>query len=181
MDVSRRQLLTGMAALATYSALPGKPLWAALSGPARALAFENLHTGESLKLTYWEKGAYVPGALKEINHILRDYRNGEVARIDPTLLDVLVLIQQKLETKEAFQVISGYRSPITNAKLKKAGRGVATKSLHMEGKAIDIRVADKKLAYVHKAALGLKAGGVGYYAGSNFVHVDTGRVRQWVG
>lgn len=176
--LSRRQLLTGFAAMAAFAALPGAAK-ASLSNPARRLAFENLHTGERLAVTYWEKGAYIPGALKEINRILRDHRTNDVAAIDPKLLDSLVLLQSRLETKAQFQVISGYRSPASNAMLHERSGGVAKKSLHMQGKAIDIRVPGRELAMVRKAALTMGKGGVGYYPASDFVHVDTGKVRSW--
>lgn len=179
-SLTRRELLTGLAAMTAFAALPSAAR-ASFSQPARALSFENLHTGERLKLTYWEKGSYVPGALREINHVLRDHRNGKVAAIDPRLLDTLVLLQNRLETKTGFQVISGYRSPESNAKMHARSGGVAKHSLHMEGKAIDIRIPGKSLSNVHTAALSLQAGGVGYYPTSNFVHVDTGRVRKWGG
>ncbi|MBV8939584.1 MAG: DUF882 domain-containing protein [Alphaproteobacteria bacterium] len=176
--LSRRQLLTGMAAVAAFAALP-KMAHASLSGPPRMLAFENLHTGERLKITYWANGSYIPGALAEINHILRDYRNNAVKPIDLRLMDTLVLLQRRMESTAPFQVISGYRSPATNAMLHARSEGVATHSLHLEGKAIDIRLPGHALSDLHRAALALSAGGVGYYPKSDFVHVDTGRIRRW--
>jgi uncharacterized protein YcbK (DUF882 family) len=152
-------------------------------GCARRLAFDNLHTGERLSLEYWAKGAYIPDALSSINHLLRDFRTGDVHMIEPRLLDLLSMLQTKLDTSSPFAVISGYRSPTTNARLK-AGRehsGVAAKSLHMVGMAIDIRVAGRSLDTLHRTALALQAGGVGYYPQSDFVHVDVGRRRAWRG
>jgi len=146
----------------------------------RTLAFDCLHTGEKLKADYWVDGNYVPDALGHINHALRDFRTGQVHAIEPKLLDVLAQLGQKLETSAPFQVISGFRSPVTNAMLHETTSGVASNSLHMEGKAIDIRVAGQPLARLHVGALSLKAGGVGYYPDDNFVHVDVGRVRHWV-
>ena len=147
----------------------------------RAVAFNNLHTGEKLKVDYWVEGRYVPDALHEVNHVLRDYRNDEVHQIDPKLLDLLNHLHRRLDSAAPFQVISGYRSPQTNAMLHKRSHGVATHSLHMKGMAIDIRLPDRKLADLHNTALAMKAGGVGYYPKSDFVHVDVGRVRRWGG
>jgi uncharacterized protein YcbK (DUF882 family) len=146
---------------------------------ARSLSFLNLHTGERLKAEFWNSGAYVKDALTAVNHVLRDHRNGEVHTIEPKLLDLLSLLQRTVESKSEIQVISGYRSPASNAKMHARSRGVASKSLHMQGKAIDIRVGDVALSTLHKAALTLKVGGVGYYPGPDFIHVDVGRVRRW--
>lgn len=145
----------------------------------RALSFDNLHTGEKLKVDYWTDGAYVPDALATVNHFLRDYRNNEVHAIEPKLLDLLSLLHGKLDSSASFQVISGYRSPATNAMLHAESHGVAAKSLHMQGMAIDIRLADRALDVLHATARDLRLGGVGYYPASDFVHVDVGRVRYW--
>jgi len=147
----------------------------------RALAFDNLHTGEKLKIDYWVEGRYVPDALKNINHLLRDYRNGEVHVIEPKLLDALNLLHRRMGSNGPFEVISGYRSPATNAMLHERSSGVAAHSLHMKGMAIDIRLPDRNLADLHNAALAMQAGGVGYYPSLDFVHVDVGRVRRWGG
>ena len=164
------------------STVPGLATASALvNAPSRQVAFHNLHTGESLDAVYWEEGRYMSGALAEVNHVLRDYRSGDVHPIDPRLLDLLDSLSTRLETKGPFHVISGYRSPKTNAMLHARSSGVASKSLHMKGLAIDIRLADVDLARLHKAALSLRAGGVGYYPYEQFVHVDVGPVRQWGG
>lgn len=147
----------------------------------RRLAFANLHTGESLETAYWEGGAYLHDALAAVNHLLRDFRTGEVHVIDPSLLDLLVSLSGQTGVPAPYEVISGYRSPATNAMLHAESGQVASKSLHMEGKAIDIRVAGMDLDYLHGAALSLGAGGVGYYPASGFVHVDVGRARSWAG
>jgi len=186
--VSRRDFLGGLAALAGACAV-SSPAFAsipkfqasALVKPARFLAFDNLHTGETTKVTYWEKGGYVKGALAEINHILRDYRNGEVKNIDTALLDQLFILHNKLGSRSAFQVISGYRSPASNAMLHANSGQVAKKSMHLQGKAIDIRLSDCALSHLHNAALSMNAGGVGYYPESQFVHIDTGKIRTWGG
>lgn len=157
------------------------PRPAAANMSARGLAFDNLHTGEKLKVEYWAGGQYLPEALAEVNYLLRDFRSGEVHPIAPQLLDLLVLLRRRLETTEPVSVISGYRSSKTNAMLRgtKEHSGVASKSLHMQGMAIDLRIAGRSLDSVHRAALEQQRGGVGYYPSSDFVHVDVGRVRTW--
>lgn len=147
----------------------------------RSLAFDFLNTGEKLKVDYWVDGKYIPDALQAINHLFRDFRSGDVHAIDPKLLDLLNAINSRMENNTAIEVISGYRSPATNAKLHEHSNGVAKHSLHMEGKAADIRLGKKSLKDLHNAALKLKVGGVGFYPQSNFVHVDVGRVRSWQG
>ncbi|MGC1676924.1 MAG: DUF882 domain-containing protein [Candidatus Binataceae bacterium] len=148
---------------------------------ARSLSFNNLHTGERLHAVYWEHGKYLPGGLEQINYILRDYRRNEVKPIDPKLLDLLVALRMRLQTSASYEVISGYRSPITNAMLFNTTEGVSLHSMHVQGKAIDLHVPGRNLRTVRLAALSLHRGGVGYYPNSNFVHVDTGRVRWWMG
>ena len=147
----------------------------------RTLALENLHTGERLKVDYWVEGKYLPDALSSLNRALRDWRTGEVHAMEPKLLDLLDLLGKKLESNAGFQVICGYRSPVTNAMLQEKTSGVASNSLHMVGQAMDIRVADRGLDKLHDTALAMKVGGVGYYPSSNFVHVDVGAVRHWLG
>lgn len=175
--LKRRQLL------ASAVAFVAAPFAAAradiVENTVRSLSFRNLHTGENLTVEYWSDGAYEPDALAAINYVLRDYRNGEVHVIEPKLLDLLVALRRNLETAEPFEVISGYRSPATNAMLHAEHSGVAAKSLHMQGMAIDIRVPGRGLDSLHDTALAMRAGGVGYYPRDNFVHVDVGRVRRW--
>ena len=154
---------------------------APLDLPARQVALHNLHTGESLQATYWEDGQYVPQALAAVNKVLRDFRTGDEHMMDPGLIDLLNKLHGKVDSKGPFQVISGYRSPKTNAMLHEHSGGVASKSLHMQGMAIDIRVEGVALDHLHKAALDIGRGGVGFYPTSNFVHVDVGRVRKWNG
>lgn len=172
----RRAFLAGAASAMAFA----QPAFA-IAGGARSLTFDNLHTGERLAVDYWADGAYVPEALISINHMLRDFRTGDVHVIEPRLLDLLTVLRSRLETNSPLEVISGYRSPVTNASLRAEGEhsGVAVKSLHMQGMAIDIRVAGRSLDAVHKTALALQGGGVGYYPQSDFVHVDVGRVRTW--
>ncbi len=146
---------------------------------ARQLAFVNTHTGDSFNGAYWANGNYVQDAMTAINQVMRDHRSGEVHPIDPRLLDQLHSLKGAVEASAPFQIISGYRSPLTNAALHEGSNGVATRSLHMEGRAIDIRVRGIETTRLRDAALGMSAGGVGYYEASDFIHVDTGRVRHW--
>lgn len=177
--LSRRKFLKlGMLA----AALP-VPAFASqgLFAPERRLGFHSLHTGEKAELPYWVEGEYVPASLAEINHVLRDHRTGEVAAIDTQLLDLLHRVNAALGASQPFQVISGYRSPASNQMLASNSSGVATRSLHMQGKAIDVRLPGIPLADLRRVGLMLRGGGVGYYPGSNFVHLDVGRVRTWGG
>src|SRR5688572_17276289 len=137
----------------------------------RSLSFYNLHTSEKLKTVYWEQGTYIAPALAEINKLLRDHRTGDSYEMDPKLLDLICELRVRMDTIEPVHIISGYRSPATNAMLHAKSDGVATRSLHMDGKAIDLRIAGKNLSLLRKTALAIKAGGVGYYPSSNFVHV----------
>ena len=140
------------------------------------------HTREKMSIAYALNGQYQADALAKLNHLLRDFRTNEKKPIDPKLFDLLHELSATLGTDAPFHIISGYRSPVTNSMLRQRGgshTGVATQSLHMVGKAIDIRLPDVKLKNLREAAASLKRGGVGYYPSSNFVHVDTGRVRYW--
>ena len=183
--LNRRSFL-GYSALATAGALvPGRANAATAPAPRRAervLSFLHTHTGERLKVAYCCDGVYQPEALSQLNHLLRDFRVNEETAIDPRLFDLLSELGGTLDTDQPFHIISGYRSPRTNQMLRERGgahTGVASSSLHMVGKAIDIRIPGVKLDYLRGAAASLKLGGVGFYPSSNFVHVDTGRVRYW--
>ncbi len=147
----------------------------------KVLAFHNTHTGDQLNLTYFERGRYIKDALHEINHLFRDYHDGTVHPIDPALLDQLYDLKHTLEVRKPFHIVSGYRSPATNADLRKHSDGVAKNSLHMEGRAIDIRIEGLDTRRIRDAALAMRRGGVGYYDRSDFVHLDTGSVRTWTG
>lgn len=206
----RRRLLCGMAAAPVALALPAwahvsaarppegtdhplggtraKQVWGSFhpgQGPdtadVRRLEFVHLHTGERLKVAYFDAGQYVPEALQALNHLLRDFRTDEVAPIDPALFDVLHRLHEATGSRRPFEVISAYRSPKTNDMLRSRSphSGVARTSLHLRGQAIDIRLGDVALPHLREAALSLRAGGVGYYERSNFVHIDTGPVRHW--
>lgn len=180
-DMNRRQLLKAgvLATLVCLSPLP--VLGFGLSDyQDRSLSLSNTHTGEKLtEMIYWEKGLYLPEALNDINYLLRDHRTNEVHSIDPTTLDLMAAISRKVDARRPFEIISGYRSPSTNALLRKKSRSVAKKSYHVQGKAVDLRLPGIPLKVVRKAALDLRTGGVGYYPKSDFVHIDSGRVRSW--
>lgn len=179
--LGRRRVLgfgLGIAAMAVATPLQGALAALPQSG-TRTLALVNTHTNEKIMAAYWRDGVYDKGALRDINHVLRDHRTNEVADMDPSLLDLLVDLHRRTGSRKAYQIISGYRSPKTNAMLASANGGVAKRSLHMEAKAVDIRLYDVTLKDLRETALGMKAGGVGYYPKSDFVHVDTGRVRHW--
>ena len=174
----RRFLARGAAILA--SPLIGLPALArATPSPLRTLSFRHTHTGEALSLAYASGEAYLTGALARLDWFLRDFRTGESRPIDPRLLDQLHTLSGLTRTDCPYEVISAYRSPATNAMLQQRGKGVATYSLHLEGRAIDVRLADVPLSELRDAAASLRAGGVGFYPESQFVHLDTGRVRRW--
>ena len=145
----------------------------------RQLTFSHLHTGEKLRATYWADGEYIDSELQRVNYLMRDFRSDEVIDIDKKLLDVLFLLQQQTDSNSAYHIISAYRSPSTNARLRQRSKGVAKRSLHIEGKAIDIRLPGVELTHLRNAALQLNTGGVGYYPKPGFVHIDTGRPRFW--
>lgn len=147
----------------------------------KRIALKNLHTDEKLEVEFFRDGAYVPDALASINVLLRDYRTGERHAIDPSLMDYLVKVAHKAGADPAFSVISGYRSAQTNAHLREQSTGVAQHSLHIEGRAIDVRMTGIDCADLAAHALVLQRGGVGYYRASDFVHLDTGAFRTWKG
>ncbi len=147
--------------------------------PEKSLSFYNTHTQENLDICYYRQGHYRTKALTQINYILRDHRTNEIRPIDTRLLDLLHDISSGLQNRSPFHVISGYRSPASNAKLRSKCKKVAAFSLHMKGKAIDIRLPGCPTRRLREAALNLRRGGVGYYPRTNFAHVDIGRVRHW--
>lgn len=182
-----RQVAGAAGALLPAVATPPAAAFAG-AGPAaaglRALTLHHTHTGERIEQVYAQGEQYLPEALGALNHFLRDHYSGIVGRIDPGLFDLLHRVQQVLGAGDRpdarFEVISGYRSPATNQFLRKTrGGGVASRSLHLQGQAIDVRLTGVPLADLRDAALSLKAGGVGYYPREQFVHLDTGRVRRW--
>ena len=164
------RLITAIALVASFSAH---------SNEDRILEFFHTHTGESLRVVYYKQGEYDATALADIRVFLADWRDGKQHDLDPELLDVLWQIQQDIDTSNTWEIISAYRSPETNAMLNKKSSGVAKNSQHLIGKAIDVRLRGIDLKTLHETAMKLKLGGVGFYAESDFVHVDTGRVRYW--
>lgn len=180
--VSRRTLLQAGVLAAAALLLPGRAMasLAFAQIPEKTVSLYNIHTGESLtKAVYWAEGEFVPETLAEINFLLRDYRTGEVTEIEPQLYDLFFALRCKLGAAAPFHIISGYRSPATNARLRATSSGVARHSLHTQGKAADVRLPGVELKTLRKAAMALHRGGVGYYPDSEFVHIDTGRVRFW--
>ncbi len=146
----------------------------------RSLSLVHAHTKEKLNnIIYWRDGQYVEDALKKLNYFLRDHRTGDVPNYDPKVFDILYHLQKKIGNPNAFRVICGYRCQKTNEMLRARTKGVAKKSQHLKAKAIDIQLPGTPLKILRKHALDLKAGGVGYYEKSNFIHVDTGPVRCW--
>ncbi len=177
--LDRRQfLILGGAAVA--SSFVVSPVEAALRiKPERSLILTNIHTGETFKGPCWAEGRYIPRQLAALNKILRDHRTGDIHSMDPKVIDLLAALQHRLGGKKGLQVISAYRSPASNEWLAENSDGVARQSLHMDGKAVDIRIPGISTRTVAKAAKSLKGGGVGSYPRSNFVHLDSGKVRSW--
>ncbi|MBE8232423.1 MAG: DUF882 domain-containing protein [Endozoicomonadaceae bacterium] len=175
--ISRRGFITVLAGTTLAAGFPGIVNARALS--VKQLSFHNTHTGENLALAYYERGRYVRDALHEVNFVLRDHRTDEVESIDIALLDQLYDLRMMLGTNKPFHIISGYRSPYSNAQLSRKSRGVAKKSFHMQGRAIDVRIPGVSTRRLRNAAIALRNGGVGYYPRSGFVHLDTGNVRSW--
>jgi len=176
--IARRDFLVLGAAAAVTLVAP--PAFAKASTPQeRSLSFSNLHTGEKVSSVYWVEGSYIPDALKDLNSVLRDHRTDEIYQMDTRLLDLLYLLQSRVGSRKAYEVISGYRSPASNELLRGKSNGVAKRSYHMQGMAIDIRLPGSELRKLQQAALSLNAGGVGYYPDSGFIHVDVGPARNW--
>jgi len=180
IQASKRRFMSGIltmplaASLSVNSYAKNTPV-----NKTRELSFFHTHTGEELSIVYHDGGNHLSPALHKINQFLSDFRTGDSHPIDPRLLDALYLLQQKTGVEDRFEVISGYRSPKTNAKLRNKSNGVAKRSLHMQGKAIDIRLKGINTKKLRDTAIALKVGGVGYYRRSDFIHIDTGRVRHW--
>ncbi len=186
MSLDRRQFLKYLSAA---PAIAGAPSVLAVPSQKlilpkeehRSLKLRSLHTGEKIHVTYWEHGDYLLDGLAELYLLMRDHRENRIAPIDINLLDQLHGIQSKLETNREIMLVSGYRSPETNGNLRSGekGTGVARRSLHMSGKAMDFRIPGLNLRHVHKATLASTQGGVGYYGRSGYIHMDTGRKRRW--
>ena len=174
--MNRRQFLSAAAFTVTGLALPTMS-WA--TSTTRSLSFYHTHTGEKLDIAYGKPGLYDKKALDKINYFLRDFRTGEVHPIDPKLLDILASVREEFGGQGTFEVISGYRSPTTNQQLRTKSSKVAKRSLHMDGKAIDIRITGLQTKKIQQCVINMQCGGVGLYTKSDFVHLDTGRVRTW--
>lgn len=188
IDPSKRKFLTLGAGIVAASLVPSfisseanaaKFKGGVISSGARRLSFRNAHTGESFSGVYRVGDKYLPEAFEQINVILRDFRTNQVRAIDPRLIDIIYTVQRMTGKTTPYEVLSGYRSPKTNKMLRRTSSGVAKKSLHMEGRAIDLRMDGVRTTRIRDVAKSLQAGGVGYYAKSNFVHIDTGDVRSW--
>ncbi len=182
-DLTRRTLLGSLAgataAAVATPAFSGAPALLTGAGNFRALKLINNRTAERLSTVYWVEGQYIPEALDAFFYILRDWREDELIDIDIKAIDIMAAVQNLLETTESFEVVSGYRSPKTNAMLRSRSRGVARNSYHTRGMAIDLTMKSRSVPEVAAAAMSLKAGGVGRYSRSKFVHMDSGPVRDW--
>ena len=179
--LSRRNFI-GFVLCAGTSVLAPKVVLAAIdevTTAEKSLSLYNPHTKDSFSGVYWHNGKYVNDALKNINHIMRDFRAQDIKQIDTHLLDLLYAITVRLKPEKPFHVISGYRSPETNAKLRKRGKGAAKNSYHIQGKAVDIRLPGYRTSVLRKTAYKMKRGGVGYYPNQKFVHIDVGPIRYW--
>lgn len=175
---NRRRFLRHAGVTAVGVLLPFGATWARSPEP-RSLSFVHTHTDERLSVVYFESGEYVDSQLERINWLLRDFRTGDVHPIAPETLDILADLQKLSDHNGPYEVISGYRSPKTNEELHRHSGGVAEHSLHMEGRAIDVRLRGFPTERLHEIALGMGRGGVGFYPSSDFVHLDNGRVRYW--
>ena len=181
MYCNRRRFLK-IGALSTVSSLFPMPALASINRfltPKRRLSLYNTHTDEKLEVCYYTRGRYQPGALRKISYIFRDHYSGEIKPIHKDLIDFLHTISKTVGDGVQFHIISGYRSPETNTMLRKNSRAVARNSLHMQGKAADIRIPDYDTKRLSRICIKIQTGGVGYYPKSDFVHVDTGIVRRW--
>jgi uncharacterized protein YcbK (DUF882 family) len=179
MLLGRRKFVAVAVGAAASCSTFGRLALAATPRAAHTLSFFHIHTAEKLTVTYREHGQVLPDALAAINHYLRDFRTDQSHDIDVALLDSLADLHAAFDGRGNFEVISGYRSPRTNEALRHATSGVAEKSLHIHGRAIDVRLTSARTRDLRDAAVAQKRGGVGYYAESNFVHVDTGAFRTW--
>ncbi|WP_193141126.1 MULTISPECIES: YcbK family protein [unclassified Meridianimarinicoccus] len=181
--ISRRGLLAAFAATTVTAAPVHAGVFGFLrgAGDVRRIKMYSGRTGESIDMIYWVDGRYVKPALKEINHFMRDWRENKATKIDTRTIDIMAASHTLLDIDEPYLLLSGYRTPRTNAMLRKGTRGVAKKSLHMSGQAADLRLKSRSVSQMSKAAQSVSAGGVGRYYRSNFVHMDCGPIRTWNG
>ena len=184
--VSRREVLgyaavgaAGAAAAVASGGANAAPNYLRGLGDFRRLTVVNHRTDERLNIIYYADGEYIPEALDELNYICRDWRRNETVKIDRRTIDIMAALQKSLDTVEPFQLISGYRSPETNDMLRRRGHGVARNSFHTRGMAVDISLQSRSVAQMYRSALSLRAGGVGRYTRSHFVHLDCGPSRTW--
>lgn len=176
IEIGRRGFLGGLVAVGATFATPAI---CRAAGDFRSVRLFNKRTGDWINTVYWVDGQYVSEALHAISHLMRDWRQNEVAPISPATIDIIAATWRKLETSEPFEVISGYRTPETNALLRSRGRGVARKSYHVKAMAADLKLEGRSVAQIARAAKSLRAGGVGMYTRAKFVHVDSGPLRDW--
>ncbi|PHM61294.1 YcbK family protein [Xenorhabdus ishibashii] len=179
IDYDRRKWLGISLTALGLSLLPQSALAALTTPRPRILRFDNLHTGETLKAEFFDGHRYNKSELSRLNYLFRDFRQNEVKTIDPKLFDQIYLLQMMMGINKPVQLISGYRSLVTNNKLRHVSGGVAKHSYHTRGQAMDFHIDGVQLAHIRKAALKMRAGGVGFYPKSNFIHIDTGPVRTW--
>ena len=181
--LTRRGLLGAFAATAVTAApfFANAPAFARGAGDIRRIRMYSGRTGESLDTIYWIEGKYIPEVLKEINAFMRDWRTGDAVSMDARTVDIMAASHRLMDVSEPYMLLSGYRSPKTNAMLRSKSSGVAKNSLHMKGQAADLRLKSRSVGQMAKAALACQAGGVGRYSRSNFVHMDCGPVRSWGG
>jgi uncharacterized protein YcbK (DUF882 family) len=181
--LSRRGLLGAFAVTALIAAPTYSKAFGLLKGAGdiRRIRMYSGRTGESIDTIYWIEGEYIPEVLKEINHFMRDWRSDEKTKIDPRNVDIMAAAHRLMDVNEPYMMLSGYRSPSTNAMLRSRSRGVARNSLHMKGQAADLRLESRSVGQMAKAASACASGGVGRYSRSNFVHMDCGPVRSWGG
>jgi uncharacterized protein YcbK (DUF882 family) len=179
MNIHRKSGLSVLALLTLASGVTALQLSDARGSDARSLSFYHTHTGKRLDVVYFEDGDYVQSGMDEINDFLLDFRTGDIAEMDPKLMDILYDLRAKVGRDEVYEVISAYRSPQTNEMLRSRSGGVARQSQHLLGNAIDVRLRGVAIEDLRDTALAMQRGGVGFYKSSDFVHLDTGRVRRW--
>ena len=183
VGMTRRGLLGAFAATAVIATPTYSNAFGFLrgAGDIRRIRMYSGRTGESIDTIYWIDGDYIPDAVHEINHFMRDWRNGEAKQIDARTVDIMAAAHNLLDVSEPYMLLSGYRTPETNAMLRSRSRSVARNSLHMQGQAADLRLSSRSVSQMASAASACASGGVGRYSGSNFVHMDCGPVRTWGG
>ncbi|MCB9964545.1 MAG: DUF882 domain-containing protein [Rhodospirillales bacterium] len=179
VTLERRTILKGLLTAGVLTTIPGTALAGRMDLPHYKVSMVSSHTGEKFSGVYRIGNRYLPDAFEKITHFMRDFRTGDLHTIDPRVIDILASLQVRCGQKGPLEVLSGYRSPKTNAMLRRASTGVAKNSYHLKGRAVDFRIPGYSTARIRNKALDLAVGGVGYYPGSNFVHVDTGDVRSW--